>query len=184
MAYPLYSPGDQCSGNRCSPDREGWQPNAIDQRHGERRHEATAKDGTRDDLPITVAFDDVGLPRRVDHVHHHEAAGEHALGFAELGNRMLEPVLPKDVPPDHQSQEHAPANRCSRQNYQRADVRANGSQRQCADRADDHTIHRDPAESFDRATIHGPFEIVPSCAELEAGPRQVFAQAQRSEKKN
>src|SRR5215471_20598460 len=71
----LDSPGNQCRCNRRGRDREGWQPNATDQRHGERGHEAATEDGTGDDLPITVASDDVRLPRRIDHVEHHEAAG-------------------------------------------------------------------------------------------------------------
>jgi hypothetical protein len=55
---------------------------------------------------------------------HHEAAGKHALGFAEFGNGMLEPVLPEDAPPDDHGHEDAPANRCKRQDDQRAGVEA------------------------------------------------------------
>src|SRR5215813_6844496 len=105
LACALYSPNHQSHGNHRSRDREGWQPPEVDQRHRERRHESTADDGARDDLPIAVASHDVRLPQGVDHVHHHEAASEHALGFAELGNGMLEPVLREDVPPDDQCHE-------------------------------------------------------------------------------
>jgi len=166
-----------------------------------RRHEATAENGAGDDLPITVAPHDVRLPRRVDHVQHHEAAGEHALRFAKLGNGMLEPMLPEDAPPDDQGDEDAPANRRCRQDDQRADVRADRPQRQCADRADDDTVDRDSAETFDRATIDGPLEIVPLCAELnehcgreckgkewkpveEAGPDQVKYRAKQGEQRD
>src|SRR5262249_46152442 len=55
VACPLYPPTQQPSGNRRSCDREGWQPPEVYQRHRERRHESTADDGARDDLPIAVA---------------------------------------------------------------------------------------------------------------------------------
>src|SRR5262245_54216191 len=76
---PLDAPDDQRHGNHRSRDREGRQAEEVDQGHGERRNEATAEDGTRDDLAITVTSDDIRLPRGVDHVQHHEAGGEHAL---------------------------------------------------------------------------------------------------------
>src|SRR5262245_50287683 len=49
VAQPPYPPARQYHGNRRSRDREDWLPQEIDQRHGERRHESTAEDGTRDD---------------------------------------------------------------------------------------------------------------------------------------
>src|SRR5262245_27200015 len=126
----LHPPNQQSHGNRRSRDREDWQPKEMDQRHRERRHESTADNGARDDLPIAVASHDIRLPQGVDHVDHHEAASEHALGFAELGNGMLEPVPREDASPDDQYHEDAPANRGKRQYDQRADMSADRSQRQ------------------------------------------------------
>jgi len=111
-------------------------------------------------LPVAIAANDAGLPRRIDHVDHHESGRDVALPFAELGNRMLEPISLEDSLANDQHEDDAPCDRRHGKNQQWANVVAERTQRKGADRADDNPIDREPSETLDRPAIYRPTEAV------------------------
>ena len=128
-------------------------PELEDDRHRQRRDQATAEERLEHQLLVAERLERRGLALRVDDAHEDQARGRHAHRLAEVADAALQPVRRNGARHHPQQQEHVEHDAADAQQHERPDVVRDGLQRNGRQRRHDEQVQRQALDAQHDARV-------------------------------